>query len=211
MDQLPRQVHLTGWPTPNTPSGGRSVSTEKMDATGRTADGRKHTASLEHAVKFSGWPTPVANDDNKSPEAHLAMKKRMGERDGSNSNRDQITSLQVMAKMVGWPTPNTVNNGVGEESDAKIRRGMDPGLNPADAARLTAIGETPNGSTAVTASGGVLNPALSLWLQVGPFAAAWLRCAERATLSISGRRKRSSARSCHVDRDAAIDAARRGE
>ena len=26
----------------------------------------------------SGWPTPVANDDNKSPEAHLAMKARMG-------------------------------------------------------------------------------------------------------------------------------------
>jgi hypothetical protein len=45
-----------GWPTPNTPSGGRSVSTEKMDITGRTADGRKHTASLEHAVKFADGP-----------------------------------------------------------------------------------------------------------------------------------------------------------
>ena len=47
-------VQMTGWPTPNTPSGGRSVSIEKMDITGRTADGRKHTASLEHAVKFVG-------------------------------------------------------------------------------------------------------------------------------------------------------------
>jgi hypothetical protein len=51
-----------GWPTPNTPSGGRSVSIDKMDATGRTKDGKKHTASLEHAVKFVGWPTPVVND-----------------------------------------------------------------------------------------------------------------------------------------------------
>ena len=32
-----------------------------MDATGRTVDGKKHTASLEHAVKFAaGWPTPMA-------------------------------------------------------------------------------------------------------------------------------------------------------
>lgn len=47
----------------------------------------------------SGWPSPVANDDNKSVEAHLAMKKRMG------GNRTAITSLQVMAKSIaGWPT-----------------------------------------------------------------------------------------------------------
>ena len=60
-EQLPNQVRqMVAWPTPNTPSGGRSVSPDKMDATGRTADGRKHTASLEHAVKFAAWPTPMA-------------------------------------------------------------------------------------------------------------------------------------------------------
>lgn len=54
-DRLPgAAAELAGWPTPNTPSGGRSVSIEKMDITGRTQDGRKHTASLEHAVKFAG-------------------------------------------------------------------------------------------------------------------------------------------------------------
>jgi hypothetical protein len=53
-DSSRKTVELAGWPTPNTPSGGRSVSIEKMDITGRTADGRKHTASLEHAVKFTG-------------------------------------------------------------------------------------------------------------------------------------------------------------
>lgn len=53
----------SGWPTPCTPNGGRSVSTEKMDATGRTADGRKHASGLEHAVKFAtGWATPTVND-----------------------------------------------------------------------------------------------------------------------------------------------------
>ena len=55
----------------------------------------------------TGWPTPVANDDNKTPEAHLAMKQRMGVRDGSNSNRVAITSLQVMAQMTGWTTTTT--------------------------------------------------------------------------------------------------------
>ncbi len=46
-----------------------------------------------------GWPTPVANDDNKSVEAHLAMKKRMG------GGRKEITSLQVAVQTAGWPTP----------------------------------------------------------------------------------------------------------
>jgi len=49
---------LAGWATPCTPSGGRSMSIEKMDPTGRTVDGKKHTASLEHMAKFAlGTPT----------------------------------------------------------------------------------------------------------------------------------------------------------
>jgi hypothetical protein len=44
------------------------------------------------------WPTAVAHDDNKSVEVHLAMKKRMGERDGTHSNRTAITSLNVKTK-----------------------------------------------------------------------------------------------------------------
>lgn len=43
----------------------------------------------------TGWPTPVANDDNRSVEAHLAMKARMG------GNRTAITSLQVMVQTSG--------------------------------------------------------------------------------------------------------------
>lgn len=45
------------------------------------------------------WQTPVANDDNKSVEAHLAMKARMG------GNRTAITSLQVQTQ--AWPTPRS--------------------------------------------------------------------------------------------------------
>lgn len=51
------------------------------------------------------WPTPVARDDQKSPEAHLATKARMG------GGRTAITSLTVMAKQ--WPTP-TARDGKGK-------------------------------------------------------------------------------------------------
>jgi hypothetical protein len=51
---------------------------------------------------FSCWPTATANDDNKTPEAHLRMKQRMGERDGTFANRTAVTSLQVYSQM--WPT-----------------------------------------------------------------------------------------------------------
>lgn len=57
------------------------------------------------------WPTPVANDDQKSPQAHLAMKQRMGEKDGAN--RTQITSLTVLVKQM-WSSPRTSDtNGAG--------------------------------------------------------------------------------------------------
>jgi hypothetical protein len=55
----------------------------------------------------SCWPTPVANDDNKSLEAHLAMKQRM-----PGGPRSTVTSLQVFAK--AWPTPYGFN---GQDKD----------------------------------------------------------------------------------------------
>jgi DNA (cytosine-5)-methyltransferase 1 len=50
------------------------------------------------------YPTPVAQDDNKTPEAHMAMKAAM-----PGGPRSQITSLQVLSKVEGFdklvPTP----------------------------------------------------------------------------------------------------------
>lgn len=78
------------WPTPKVATGAYSYS---------SGDHEKPVLNLEGAAKL--WPTPTANDDNKSPEAHLRMKQRMGERDGTHANRTQITSLTVMVK--AWP------------------------------------------------------------------------------------------------------------
>lgn len=46
------------------------------------------------------WATPAARDDQRSPEAHLAMKARM-----PGGGRTEATSLTVQAKM--WPTPTS--------------------------------------------------------------------------------------------------------
>lgn len=87
------------------------------DATRWGRHGTKHGGrdlNDEAAMVAAPWPTPVAHDDNKSPEAHLAMKKRMGERDGTGANRTAITSLQVMAKATvraPWSSPTVRDSG----------------------------------------------------------------------------------------------------
>ena len=58
----------------------------------------------------SSWPTSAANDDNKSVEAHLAMKQRM-----PGGPRNTITSLQVATK--AWTTPqahDVTERGIGQ-------------------------------------------------------------------------------------------------
>lgn len=57
-------------------------------------------------------PTPVAQGDGKSYEAHMAMKARMG--------RKTCTSLDVMARSGMWPTPtaqDSANNGGASQYD----------------------------------------------------------------------------------------------
>ena len=174
----------SGWPSPNTPSGGRSVSIEKMDATGKTPDGKKHTASLEHAVKFTGWPTP--NIPNRGAESRASKQSR-----GSGG-----VDLQTAAQLTGWNTPRATDGSKGGPNQSG-------GALPADAAvagwatpanrdsrysnaksyqkrSQSKKGEQPNNqvvhgltqspSTAVTEkpAGLVLNSAFSRWLMGFP-------------------------------------------
>tara|TARA_R100000234_G_scaffold61134_1_gene36977 strand:- start:336 stop:1055 length:720 start_codon:yes stop_codon:yes gene_type:complete len=69
---------------------------------------RLRLAHLINGNEFTFWPTPVAQDDNKSPEAHMRMKQRM-----KGGPRHKPTSLQVMVKGVErglWPTPTAQDN-----------------------------------------------------------------------------------------------------
>ena len=51
------------------------------------------------------WPTPAANDDNKSPEAHMAMKARM-----LGGPRSTVTSLQVATKAGIEPSTSSLED-----------------------------------------------------------------------------------------------------
>jgi len=83
----------------------------------------EYSARLKSAHPTEGnesslWPTPVAQDDNKSPEAHMQMKQRM-----KGGPRFKPTSLQVMVKGVErglWPTPTTQDN---PQMSGKDKRG----------------------------------------------------------------------------------------
>jgi len=108
---LPADAQLAGWPTPI--AGEKDESPEAWEERRQAAKAKNQNLGDLHkplgtVAQLAGWATPVANDDNKSVEAHLAMKKRMGERDGSNANRTAITSLQVQAQLAsGPPTPSS--------------------------------------------------------------------------------------------------------
>jgi hypothetical protein len=107
---------VAGWTTPTAVDRVRDEETLQKCADFRKRNANQNTVPLylgELARMVAGYPTPVSNDDNKSPEAHLAMKRRMGERDGSNSNRTEITSLQVLSKALGATPGSPVWTGVG--------------------------------------------------------------------------------------------------
>lgn len=84
------------WPTPrSSPNENRQTKPTPSQLAG------EHGWPLGVTVNL--WPTPVAHDDGKSPEAHLAMKARM-----KGGPRHTITSLTVMVKAGDqglWPTP----------------------------------------------------------------------------------------------------------
>lgn len=212
----------SGWPTPNTPSGGRSMSPEKMDATGRTLDGKKHTASLEHAVKFvSGWTTPTAHDST----ARSSTQKEL------HGTKHGCACLALDAAKAGWPTPmagTPAQNGYNEAGNTDSSRktvalvsgwatptsrdhkdsssvGTAP-INGLLGWQAWTTGPAPSGTPAPTESSGAsqptkkasLNPHFSLWLQGYPV--EWGYSGVRAMLSCQ-KSRRSSSRPAVMDVD----------
>lgn len=181
---LGREAWMAGWPTPAKQNGDRGG----QDATERIAGG--HAVNLQDATTLAGWPTAQARDHfpAHSPE-YIAAKKALGH---------GMANLNDLVQLAGWPTPQANEPGgsarpsraaTGRTTEYLGRTAESVARGPA---RLTASGELVTGSDAGMESGGQLHPAHSLWLQLGPFATAWARCAERVTLSTSRKRKASS-------------------
>lgn len=96
------------------PSAAMQWQTPATDSFRSRGGDRKDEMGLDQQARF--WPTPVANDDNKTPEAHMAMKARM-----PGGPRNTITSLNVLIQ--AWPTPtSSMTTGAGAQ-------GRDGGLN----------------------------------------------------------------------------------
>lgn len=174
------------WKERDTPSG-RSIPALRASV----------VRTLDKDCILSGWPTPCARDFRSD-------RSRMtdGELYGSKGR-----PLARIAYLAEWNTPAASDGNGGKRphpettmtgrhpSGRKVNMGLASqahlGFIGTPPARLTAYGEMLTGSSAKIGSGGQLAPAHSLWLQVGPFAIAWERCAEAVTRSLSRKRKRS--------------------
>jgi len=171
---------MTGWPSPNTPSGGRSMSIDKMDATGKTVDGKKHTASLEHAVKFAEWATPAARDFRSEEASEESMRKRWEHPRGKDLSKQvhgflpslspARTERQDGCPVGGWTTPQA-HDPTARGKGQKAKHGTKHGC-----ADLNRDAEMTNPGSSLR-----LNPRFSLWLMGYP--EGWASCGDRATRS----------------------------
>ena len=87
-DTLGGIAKLAGWPTPNVPNGGRSISHAEQKGGTYYHEGKKVQVGLEAAAKMTGWPTPIEDD------ASNVMR---------SSGFRSLTSPEV------WPNTGTAN------------------------------------------------------------------------------------------------------
>jgi hypothetical protein len=150
---------LAGWPTPRHSDAGPRGGTTGF--------------GLGDTTRLAGWGTPTSQDGK-----HAGVSPAEAARDPN--------VLRVQVHTAGWATPSardwkdTPTPNV--ETNALLGR-------QAWLAAPAIPGASLNGSTASTASAGLLNPEFSRWLNGVP--ATWPSCAPTATRSIRSSRRSS--------------------
>lgn len=192
--QLCHQVKMAGWSTPDAQAmnvfADPAKHQERLDRL-KEKHGNGNGAGLPigQMVHLAGYPTPRASDGEKNVRTADGADREIA-RKGSPQD--------AAAALAGWPTCTATD--ATKRGSVSPRPGM-MGLSETaplashGPARLTADGRLLTGSSAGMASGGQLSPAHSLWLMLGPRAAAWAACAPPATRSSRSRRSNSSRRS----------------
>jgi len=105
----------------------RPTSAPRTDASGcsslPTPTARDGKAGMDYRDRSNGpdllgalLPTPIAHDDGKSPEAHLAMRARL-----NGGERRTITSLSVLAQ-AGWDQPLLPTPEANDASGGRVSR-----------------------------------------------------------------------------------------
>jgi hypothetical protein len=92
---------------------------ERVTPLGRSYS--EHTARgvLISDKDFTGWPTPVANQANGTPEDFLRRKRESVAR--GHSMGICLTDLNMVAQLTGWPTPDSSHHGSLEPDKALAR------------------------------------------------------------------------------------------
>ena len=155
----------SGWPTPNTPSGGPNTKSTAKHTGGMDLDGA--------VLMLSGWPTPQAA---QGPN----MSENRGTDHGGSRGRQTPQSVEgIMAQLAGWTTASATD---ARRAGTGITEGMSGSSLP-QMSKL-ATGTIPDGSSAATEStaGFQLNPRFSLWLMGYP--TSWHDAGVRALRSL---------------------------
>ena len=83
--------YLAGWPTPNVPSGGRSIAHAELRGNTAYHNGKKVQIGLEAVAKMAGWPTPRASDEKNTRTREGAVKEAA--RKGANNDLGSAAAL----------------------------------------------------------------------------------------------------------------------
>jgi len=169
-DQAKLTQTITGWPTPQAidASGqGREPRLKKDGNRDPNLEG-SYRADLKDAAYIVGWPTPMANNASKD-----CNRMREGKQNG----------LGAVASVSGWATPAT-RGGKNTGDLENYIFGNAKGRIRTDSVSTQAFLSSP----AATAKLGVLNPALSRWLQGYPV--EWCQAAIRAHRAMPTKRRK---------------------